>query len=279
MKPTLIFIGAGACPDSWNCVVDAIREVEEPTFSKNISRRNANHYFAKEVSITRWFKATIVELKNEKETKKEELAGLERQFESHIQKLERLRAKISKHISDSNLQLNKDLTDLLDRKTKTQNQSKYFIVTTNWDTLIEDFGVPSNSIAHLHGIADPKKLHPDLFKIEKYIPLRSKRDLIYLPTETSFEEYLGNDIKLYYHFVINILNRVSKITEEIIIYGLGFSALDAELLMQWQLIFEKNQNKKIKDVKIINPRFKCVRDNLKHLTPHLNFVESDAYNA
>ena len=127
-------------------------------------------------------------------------------------------------------------------------------VTTNWDTVIDVeadrwvkekyLDIESAKVFHIHG------------SIEAH-------EHIYLPSETSFENYRTDDENEkvgYDHFATyELLKEVNSI----ILYGLSLDPLDAELnlLLDGTLATSKT----IREVIIINPNYQVVRKRIKIL--------------
>lgn len=128
------------------------------------------------------------------------------------------------------------------------------IVSTNWDTVVEDavnivskikdmFGNRKLFAAHVHGVySDPK--------------------IIYLPTEMIEEPYRTNDERQFLGNMHSAVMRATSIAQTIIFYGLSISPLDAELT---QIVGTCVDNDNVQSIKIIDPCHKIVAERINLL--------------
>jgi len=136
----------------------------------------------------------------------------------------------------------------------TNPDSLFGFVSTNWDTVIDDaadrwvkekyYHIDSSKVFHIHG------------SIEQH-------EHIYLPSETSMENYRSDDENYtlgYNHFTTyQFLSEANTI----LLYGLSLDPLDAELCLLLNGAF--TQSKKIREIIIINPDYQKVRKRVKVL--------------
>jgi hypothetical protein len=86
-----------------------------------------------------------------------------------------------------------------------------FFLTANWDRLLEmDMAYPSASVIHIHGEVE-------------------KPSCLYLPTETSTENYRSQEVNEHIARLTGTAWQVIRDARQLCIYGLSLSPLDAEL--------------------------------------------------
>jgi hypothetical protein len=131
---------------------------------------------------------------------------------------------------------------------------RLMIVSTNWDTVVEDaintipkikemFGNRKLFAAHLHGVyLDPTT--------------------IYLPTEMVEEPYRTDHERQILGSIHAAVMQATVIAQTIIFYGLSISPLDAELT---QIVGACMNNDNIQSIKIMDPSHKIVAERINLL--------------
>lgn len=148
----------------------------------------------------------------------------------------------------------KQFTAMLDKFVLSNPNNLFGFVTTNWDTVIDVeadrwvkekyLDIESAKVFHIHG------------SIEAH-------EHIYLPSETSMENYRSddeNDKVGYAHFATYELLKEANV---IILYGLSLDPLDAELSLLLNGTF--TSSKTLREVIIVNPNYQVVRKRVKIL--------------
>jgi hypothetical protein len=199
---TVVFIGSGAVAGSWEPVYDALgARIPER------SAETANVYFATLVHRLRWLHRMAANPKAHPEYRQlfvealKEYRGVTQEISTVLRsRRETLRLRPEAHAI-------KEL--LLDQR---DDFRAFHIATTNWDfsaqELHDEDRDPCPSISFLHGT----------FSVG-----------LYLPGEAIDEPYRGADNL--HEFEISMLSTVHALrdAERLIVYGLSFSPLDAEL--------------------------------------------------
>jgi hypothetical protein len=233
-RVTLV-VGAGAVENAWKPVIKAIRDVA----NRDVNINNANCFFAQLIYLARFYsninhfeaaKNLVVTLDNIKILKNQICSNLKlAQENGEIRSRSELKKILSKFI--------------------TSKGNKATLISTNWDTVIED---EINKIYHLN---DEKKIsclhvHGDIDSD------------IYLPTEITPETYRTEEEEKNFGSKTSLLIKALEKTDTLLIYGLSLNPLDAELL---QVISYINNVKKII---VIDPKHDDVINNLRAIIEH-----------
>jgi len=128
-------------------------------------------------------------------------------------------------------------------------------ITTNWDRAADKLF--ENPVIHIHGTSD---LNDDL----------------YLPTETSIENYRPDQANEKFHAMHMNAEKVISESDIIIVFGVSFMPLDAEL---YTIFFGNQEREKI--VLILDPEYQRVAGRLQFAFMHrdkLRFYTADPDN-
>lgn len=205
----------------------------------------ANCLFAKHIYLLRAYS---------KNSDEKSVENLREQIES-IKELKDLVCDRIKHDQKLGiLKARKEFRALLMKFVYSAPDSTFGLVSTNWDTTIDReadeivkkiyIDVESSKCFHIHGSVD--------------FP-----DHIYLPSETSYENYRTDEENKrhgYNHFAtLKFLEEANRI----ILYGLSLDPLDAELSQILSSTFDTSSV--LQEILIINPDYKKVRNRVRFL--------------
>jgi hypothetical protein len=243
MKKILMIIGSGASQNSWVPVVEALKSIYP---EKYINKDNANYVFAKLIFEIRWLCYQVRANSSQSKLVAKKL--------EYLQVLKNLKNEISIKLS-----IAQEKGDIFpDSKVLKYLQDNYLkdnptaLISVNWDTLFEK-GFGEKSQCYLHGSIKDKNL--------------------YLPSETTEDEYRLPEEKAFFGKNMGIcMNEITN-ADEVIIYGLSFSPLDAELGTIWsEGIYERSRPLKIY---ILNKEPKPIINTLKFLDSKSEIEEID----
>jgi hypothetical protein len=242
-----LFVGAGAVKNAWKPI---IRAVQPPYFLDELTSEGANSGLARLVYNLRWFSNNPGE-------------GLDK----CKQILETAKLRISEEIKSALLRneimIRDEFSKIVDQILKS-DCNRLMIVSTNWDTIVED-AVNSNTTiqrlfgkiyaAHIHGVyLDPKN--------------------IYLPTEIVEEFYRTEEERRFLGGMHAAVLQAMTAAQVIIIYGLSISPLDAELT---QIISASCYLPNIKAIKIVDPNHKAVAEKINLLITYPSEITVEGY--
>jgi hypothetical protein len=227
-----IVFGTGACADSWNPILKALRDWHKPAFEPTSD--SVNSLFALHVYHLREAYRT-----NDIRKKDELLAGLEK-----------MKSKIKEELSKDRLTRGIVIREEFNESLEALKHccKNYFAVTTNWDDEADDMF--NNHIFHLHGSAEAD-------------------DDLYLPSEVAFEHYRSDLSNEKFELIHSETQSALAEADGLIIYGLSFSPLDAELNRVFWNCFNSQL---IKRIIIIDPEFDKIitRINFNFTSPNPN---------
>lgn len=234
-----ILVGAGAVENAWEPVLNCFRAINGDETDSD----TANFLFAKSVCAMRLYSKSpkgANQLQEEKET-----VGMIKDIICDSLKLAQKKGVLKPR---------KEFTTMLDKFVLSNPNNLFGFVSTNWDTVIDAeadrwvkekyLDIESAKVFHIHG------------SIEEH-------EHIYLPSETSMENYRSddeNDKVGYAHFATYELLKEANV---IILYGLSLDPLDAELSLLLNGTFASS--KTLREVIIVNPNYKVVRKRVKIL--------------
>ncbi|MBK8785314.1 MAG: hypothetical protein IPN43_02185 [Chitinophagaceae bacterium] len=236
-----IIVGAGAVENAWNPIL----QIFNPMMQGGVDSDTANCIFARMIYLLRVYS----DLSDEKSVEN---------LKNQIGIVQDLKILISELIQVSQtagiLKPRKEFKGIFTKFILADKNNLFGLVSTNWDTvidkyadeLVKKFYVDLDSITcfHIHGsIDDPHHL--------------------YLPSEISREKYRStedNDKHGYNHYATL---KFLKEAHQIILYGLSLDPLDAELSQILNSAFTTSTN--LREVVVINPDFKKVRNRIKSL--------------
>lgn len=228
-----ILVGAGAVENAWEPVLNCFRAIN----GHETDSDTANFLFAKSVCAMRLYSKSS---KGSKQLQEEQETV--RMIKDVI--CDSLKLAQKKGL----LKPRKEFTAVLDKFVLCNPNNLFGFVTTNWDTVID--------------------AEADLWVKEKYLDIESAKvfhihgsieahENIYLPSETSMENYRSddeNDKVGYAHFATYELMKEANV---IILYGLSLDPLDAELSLLLDGTFASS--KALREVIIVNPNYQVVR--------------------
>lgn len=229
-KNTTLLVGAGAVENAWKPVIDAIKTVT----SKDISTGDAaNCFFAQMVYLARFYSSiNHPDCPTSLKVIIDNINIIKKAIAENLKKAQQ-KGEIKVRPEFKNI-----VSEFIIKK-----QNSVAVISTNWDTVIDNemsriyrqIGCNLTPVLHIHG---------DIFSD------------IYLPTEITAEKYRQTKEESYFgNKHINFRDLLEN-TDELIIYGLSLSPLDAELL---QSLCHLGKTEK---VFIIDPNHEKVKENL-----------------
>ncbi len=243
-KRMALIVGAGAVKHSWEPVLRAL----QPHFDFPLSPDGANCFLARLVYLLRWYSSDTTEVGKEA-------------LDAGKQFLNDIRASICRelHVAQANdeLMVRAEFSDIIDSFIVRKNRAvTLMLVTTNWDTV-----VPDALAQYLHRTMDgeivPLHIHGSI----------ANEDTLYLPTEMTKEPYRSPMEEKSIGGVHGSVWRGLESAEQVVVYGLSLSPLDAEL---GQILAAGYNNAYLKEISIICPDHALVA----HRT-NLLFLEAD----
>lgn len=232
-----LFVGAGAVKNAWNPIIKAM---QPDYFKQSLSADGATCGLSRLVYNLRWFS------NNPGDALEKCKKILENTKKSICEEIKIAQEKNEISVRD-------EFWNIMEQITLSDCQ-RLMIVSTNWDTVVEDsintipkikemFGNRKLFAAHLHGVyLDP--------------------NTVYLPTEMVEEPYRTNDERQILGAMHASVMQATVIAQTIIFYGLSISPLDAELT---QIIGACINNDNIQSIKIIDPCHKTVAERINLL--------------
>lgn len=224
-----ILVGAGAVENAWEPILNMFR----PINGYETDADTANFLFAKSICALRLYSKSskgAKQLKEEQETV--------RLMKEVICDSLRLAQKMGL------LKPRKEFTAILNKFVLANPNNLFGFVSTNWDTVIDTeadrwvkekyYDIDGAKVFHIHG------------SIEAH-------EHIYLPSETSAENYRGEEEN--YNVSHNHYSTYQFLSEanSIILYGLSLNPLDAELSLLLNGTLKTSIT--IREVIIINPEY------------------------
>jgi hypothetical protein len=237
-----IIVGAGAVENAWEPILQIVKpiiqgEVPDPDI--------ANCLFARRIYVLRAYSSfsddkSLENLNNEKEL---------------ISELKSLIGDLIKRYQHKGfLKARKEFKDILTKFVFTDPNNMFGLVSTNWDTVID---MEADRIV--------KQVYLDL-KNAKCFHIHGSIDTpeyLYLPTETSQERYRTKEDNERHGLNHYLTLKFLKEANQIILYGISLDPLDAELSQILNSTFTTNNN--LRNLVIVNPDFKRVRNRVKAL--------------
>jgi hypothetical protein len=232
-----LFVGAGAVKNAWAPI---IRAMQPDYFKETLSVDGATSGLARLVYNLRWFSNSPGDTLDKC-----------RQIMEHVKMSICEEIKASQQINE--ISVRDEFWSIIEQITFSDCK-RLMIVSTNWDTVVEDaintipkikemFGNLKLFAAHVHGVyLDPK--------------------IIYLPTEMIEEPYRTNEEKQFLGKMHLAVMQATSFAETIIFYGLSISPLDAELT---QIVAACMDNDNIQSIKVIDPCHKIVAERINLL--------------
>ena len=234
-----ILVGAGAVENAWEPILTCFR----PINGLETDADTANFLFSQSICALRLYSKSpkgIKQLKEELETV------------NSLKDAVCFSLKVAQ--KRGILKPRKEFTAILDKFVLSNPTNLFGFVTTNWDTVIDTeadrwvkekyHNIESAKVFHIHG-----SIHA--------------HEHIYLPSETSMENYRSDDenhkIGLDHFGMYQFLAEANVI----ILYGLSLDPLDAELSLLLNGAFAKS--KTIREVIIVNPNYSVVQKRVKIL--------------
>lgn len=231
-----IITGAGAVENAWSPIL----KILGPMNSYQVDADAANCFFARRIYLLRMYSKysdnkAVENLKEELDIVKK-LKELICEFINNDQKLGILKVR-------------KEFKMILYRFVFSDSENSFGLISTNWDTIVDHeaneiiktyyTNIDNAKCFHIHGSVESP-------------------DRLYLPSETSHENYRTdeeNKIHGYNHFVTL---RFLKEANRIILYGISLDPLDAELTQILNSAFTTSRN--LKEIIIINPDYNRIRN-------------------
>lgn len=242
-----LFVGAGAVKNAWRPIVKA---VQPPYFKEELSTDGANCGLARLVYNLRWFSNNPG-------------AGLDKCKQILKSAKTRICEEIKIAQQNKEIEIRDEFSNLIDQIIQS-DCTRLMIVSTNWDTIVED---SVNSIpiiknrfgkivaAHIHGVyLDPQN--------------------IYLPTEIVEESYRTENEKNILGGMHAAVMQEMTVAQTLIVYGLSISPLDAELT---QIIAACCSYPNIRAVKIVDPCHKAVAERVNLLIAYPRKISVEGY--
>lgn len=253
-KKTVAFIwGAGAVENSWSPIFKSLQPLY---LDRSLNKDEANMLLALLVYNMRFYASQNTN------------SGLEI-LETCKSMLNNHRQNISKQIqyyqSTGQMKVWKEFDEIVS-KIVTPNCSQLSLLTTNWDTVIEEALQKHPYIEKLHKTNMCIHMHG----------IYNNPDMLYLPTETINEKYrsIGQE---YYLGQQQLYTMASLQKAQIlIIYGLSISPLDAELLQCLSTALSLNPI--IETIKIIDLDHSTVANRMKIITQNRNSIKIEGYH-
>lgn len=247
-----ILVGAGAVENAWEPILTCFK----PINGNETDADSVNFLLAKSICALRLYSKSpkgIAQLKEELE--------LVKSMKDVI--CESLKLGQQTGV----LKPRKEFRTILDKFVLSNPINLFGIVTTNWDTVIDEEtdrwvkekyqDIESAKVFHIHGSTE---IHEHL----------------YLPSETSMENYRSdaenNKIGLAHAGTFEFLLEANSI----ILYGLSLDPLDAELSLLLSGAFASS--KTIREVIIINPNYSLVRKRIKILLFRKNHINIKCFH-
>lgn len=236
-----IIVGAGAVENAW----DPILQIVNPMMQGGADSDVANCLFARMIYLLRLYSSfsdekSAANLKYESETVKD---------------LKILISDLIKYYQTAGiLKPRKQFKDILTKFVVTDPNNLFGLISTNWDTVIDKYAdelvkqlyvdLERVSCFHLHGSTDSP-------------------DHLYLPSETSQERYRSPEDNTTHGLNHYATSKFLNEANQIILYGISLDPLDAELSQILNSTFTTSSN--LREVIIVNPEFKKVRNRVKAL--------------
>jgi len=234
-----ILTGAGAIENAWEPILKCFR----PITGHETDADTANVLFAKSICAMRLYSKSPKGIKQLKE---------EQELVKSMKDAVCLSLKMAQQ--SGLLKPRPEFRALLDKFVLSKPNNLFGFVSTNWDTVIDAeadrwvkdryHDIESAKVFHLHG------------SIEAH-------EHIYLPSETSMENYRTDEENHEYGYSHYTTYDFLEKANSIILYGLSFDPLDAELSLM--LNGALKQSKTLSEIIIANPDFKTVRKRVKIL--------------
>ncbi|THF53447.1 hypothetical protein E6C50_04385 [Flavobacterium supellecticarium] len=234
-----ILVGAGAVENAWTPLLNIFKI----NYGNETDSDSVNFLLAKSICALRLYSKSpksAIQLKEEQES---------------VRLMKEVICEELKQAQNSGiLKPRKEFTTMLNKFVLCNPNNLFGFVSTNWDTVIDVeadrwvkekyMDIESTKVFHIHG------------SIEAY------KD-IYLPSETSMENYRSDEENYevgYDHFITAQFMSEANV---IILYGISLDPLDAELNLLLSGAFTKG--KTIREVIIINPDYQKIRKRVKIL--------------
>jgi hypothetical protein len=236
-----LLIGAGAVENAWLPITRAL----QPGFKHKVTAEGASTILANLVYQLRWYSGHP------------DQKFVQKRLDTLKDYISEVRSNICRELLASEksgeIRARPVLFDIV-KKFLLPNCKQFMVVSTNWDTVVDEalmnsklfetsIGGFSFKVAHLHGsVLDSKT--------------------IYLPTEVTQEPYRSKDEEEEIGTLHGSIMRALELSHSVILFGLSLSPLDAELT---QTISSGWDSKKLRMIKIIDPNHEIVADRIKVL--------------
>lgn len=234
-----LLVGAGAVENAWEPILTMFR----PINGHETDADTANFLFAKSICAMRLY------------SKLPEGAKQLKEEQALVKKMKELICDLLKLAQQKGLlKPRKDFVAVLNKFVLDNPSNLFGIVTTNWDTVIDDeadrwvkekyYDRTSANVFHLHGSI-------------------AAHEHLYLPSETSMENYRSDEENYEIGYKHAATYRFLEEAHRIVLYGLSLDPLDAELNLFLNGTF--SQSKSLKEIIIVNPDYQKVRKRVRIL--------------
>ena len=237
---SVLFVGAGAVEGAWTPVIEGLRDVYGRAFPS--SNPVANALLARLVWELRWLHSVRRSTRDKKLR-----ASIDRQLKTKLARYRRVKSRISVQLRKAERQGAIKTRDALSGVIDQLVGSAHCVLTTNWDTTLESFlGANYKScppVIHLHGTA-------------------GDADSLYLPSEITEEPYRHWRTNRRFGGLAATAIKYIENCDRIVIYGLSFDPLDAELCAVVALAARK----RVRKIVVVDLEPEVVADRLRALT-------------
>jgi hypothetical protein len=240
MEKIAFVVGAGAVENAWQPIL----RLFEDSLGYKIDPDGANCYFARQVYLMRFYATgTFPDAKK-----------YSNQILSDVHEMKKeIAGALSQAELAGEIKARKELKDILYKFVfSTLNQS--VLITTNWDTVIDNAINTYGETNHPKSGSDIQSLH--------FHGSVTDPELLYLPSEVVKEPYRRDDYDIKLGRLHGTVWQTLEKATKVILYGLSIDPLDAELS---QTLAAGWSSPNIKEIIIINPDHKKVAQRVKLL--------------
>jgi len=230
LPKTALIYGAGAVENAWLPVLRALKDyVDFP-----LSPDGANAFLARLVYLLRW-NASLDNEHGRMELKKyvEVLSDIKIKVAQELRSAEKKRE--IRHRPSLEILLWKHLMPITEG---------FFLISTNWDTVIEN-SIRKLLIKHFHLRINTVHIHGNVGNANR----------MYLPSELTKEPYRKKEDEIWLGTQHGITWRTLEKCRKVIIYGLSLDPLDAELGMVLAAGFS---NTALEEILIVDPNHSVI---------------------
>jgi len=204
---TVFLVGAGGQQDSWKPVFAAINDGHPDVTIQDAD--SANFYFAMQVYLHRY----ACQVRDKKRAGRSNIEAPLEHMEEMVSELTESSRRLKKRIAERLIEaVSVDAIPLhmsLLKELQNPRWGKMYVVTTNWDRTIERY-IKTSEVVHLHGDTD-------------------ESHLLFLPTEMIEEPYRDDADSHYVRANVAFAWQAIATANNLCVYGLSLSALDAAL--------------------------------------------------